>query len=137
MCCTLSNLIAGVGLSRWRFCYFHPMSSASSLCFTLRARPHTCIRSQRKRRNISTKTEMYVKAPQGHDFRPVHKNLFSSLVFFVHSGTATMTTTASFPAGSVADCAETSALFYDVWTVKKNLSLMALVFLVLSELQTQ
>lgn len=103
----------------WRFCPFFYLC----LFIAPRTRRHTCTRSQRKRRNTSTETEMYVKMPNRASTRDerVHKLFFVprlSLVSFVRSRTATTTTTtASSSAGSVADCTQTLALGFFNTTV--------------------
>lgn len=65
-----------------------------SLCFTTRAP-----RIQRKRRNISTKTEMYVDACKCTDGVP---EISFSPVFFICRGMYMTMTTVFYPAGSVA-----------------------------------
>lgn len=52
----VSNWLFPVGCSKCRMSFFPPC-----LCIAPRTRPHTCTRSQRKRRNISTETATYVK----------------------------------------------------------------------------
>lgn len=86
-------LVVTVKIILMRTDLFLPYMFFLPVCHSLRAPPRCHIRSQRKRRNISTKTEMYVKARSVNSTNGVRGDGFS-LVFFIHRVTAMMMTTA-------------------------------------------
>lgn len=122
---------------------FSPFVFSLSLSLALRAPPHSHIRSQRKRRNISTKTETYVKALKRRTWRAQERFLTRVLCSQRNGYDDDYSVLSSRVSGCVCVTALTLGFVVENGNACKCLdrtcilSLMTLVFLMPAELETE